>query len=59
MQCDVAVPNKSKYLKTEMRYARAVKINLYNFKSSFKEEGFLRTNSKFSFHIPFNKVYII
>ena len=41
MQCDVCVgviyiSNKSKYLKTEMRYARAVKTNLHNSKSSFK-----------------------
>ena len=44
--------NKSKYIKTKMRYARAVKTNCYNFKSS------LRVSFKpiFSFHIPFNKV---
>ena len=40
IQCDVCggvihISNKSKYLKTDMRYATAVKINLYNFKSSF------------------------
>ena len=40
-QCDVCdgviyMSNKSKYLKTEMRYATAAKTNLYNFKSSFK-----------------------
>ena len=36
--CDGAIwiSNKSKYLKTEVRYTTAVKINLYNFKSSFK-----------------------
>ena len=27
----------------EVKYARAVKANLYNFKSSFKYEGFLQT----------------
>ena len=43
MQCDVCgaggviyISNKSKYLKTEMRYMTAVKTNLYNLKSSFK-----------------------
>ena len=41
MQCDVCggviyISNISKYLKTEMRYATAVKINFYNFKSSSK-----------------------
>ena len=40
MQCDVCegviyILNKSEYLKTEMRYATAVKTNLYNFKSPF------------------------
>ena len=44
-QCDVCggviyISNKSKYLKTEMRYARAVKINHYSFKRSFKWKGF-------------------
>ena len=53
MQCDVCggviyISNKSKYLKTEMRYARAVKINLYNFKISSKNKSFLQTN----FFIP-------
>ena len=48
MQCDVCegviyILNKSEYLKTEMRYVTAVKTNLYNFKSSFKEDGFLQT----------------
>ena len=41
MQCDVYggviyISNKSKYIETEVRYATAVKINLYNFKRSFK-----------------------
>ena len=41
MQSDVCggviyMSNKSKYLKTEMRYATAVKTNLYNFKGFFK-----------------------
>ena len=42
MQCDVCgaviyrISNKSKYLKTEMRYATDVKTNLYNWTSSFK-----------------------
>ena len=41
MQCDVCcvvvfISNKSKYLKTEMRYATTVKTNLYNFKRSLK-----------------------
>ena len=57
MQCDVYavelftyISNKSKYLKTEMRYAIAVKTNLYNFKSSLKNK---RVSFKhiFSFHI--------
>ena len=39
MQCDVCgeviyISNKSKYLKTEMRYATAVKTNLYYFSNS-------------------------
>ena len=60
MQCDVCggviyKSNKSKYLKTEMRYAKAVKTNLYNFKSSFKYEGFLQTNVFISY-IPFNSL---
>ena len=55
MQCDISggvicISNKSKYLKTEIRYARAVKTNLYNLKSSFKYEGFLQTYSLF--HTP-------
>ena len=41
MQCDVCggviyKSKKFKYLKTEVRYTRAVKTNLYNFGSSFK-----------------------
>ena len=32
----IYISNKSKYLKTEMRYARAVKTNLCNFERSFK-----------------------
>ena len=42
MECDVCggvifISNKSKYLKTEMRYTTVVlKTNFYNFKSSFK-----------------------
>ena len=39
MQCDVY---GIKYLKTEMRYAIAVKTNLYNFKSSLKNKSFLQ-----------------
>ena len=31
----IFISNKSKYLKTEVRYATAVKTNIYNFKSSF------------------------
>ena len=46
MQFDVCggliyISNKSKYLKTEMRDATAVKPNLYNLKSCFKYEDFL------------------
>ena len=38
MQCDVFggvlyISNESKYLKIDVRYARAVNTNLYNFKS--------------------------
>ena len=38
MKCGavIYISNKSKYLKTEVRYAKSVKINLYNIKSSFK-----------------------
>ena len=41
LQCDVCgeviyTSNKFKYLENEVRYARAVKTNLYNFKGSFK-----------------------
>ena len=32
----IYMSNKFKYLKTEVRYATAVKTNLYNFKRSFK-----------------------
>ena len=32
----IYISNKSKYLENEVRYARAVKSNLYNFKRSFK-----------------------
>ena len=50
MQCDVCggviyISNKSKYLKTEMRYARAVKTNIYNFKSYLKNKGFFQIYS--------------
>ena len=31
----IFISNKSKYLKTEVRYPTAVKTNIYNFKSSF------------------------
>ena len=31
----IYISNKSKYLNTDVRYATAVKTNLYNFKSSF------------------------
>ena len=56
MQCDVCggvtyISNKSKYLKTEMRYAGAVKTNLYNFKISFQIKGFsLKQLFHFTFH---------
>ena len=45
MQCDVCggviyISNKSKYLKTKMKYVRAVKTNSYNFKCSLKIKGF-------------------
>ena len=50
----IYISNKSKYLKTEMRYAKAVKNNLYNFKSSFKWEDFLQTY----FIYPLMRVYI-
>ena len=48
MQSDVCggviyISNESKYLKTEVTYSRAVKNNLYNFKSYFKKEGFHQT----------------
>ena len=45
--------NKSKYLKTEVRYARAVKTNLCNFKLLLKTLWF-SIKPYFSFHIPFN-----
>ena len=52
MQCDVRdgviyISNKFKYFKTEVRYATAVKTNLYNFRCSFKHI--------YSFHIPFKQ----
>ena len=58
MQCDVCggviyISNKSKYLKTKERYTQAVKNNLYNFKSSFKQEGFLKIKN-FHFIHPLN-----
>ena len=61
MQCDVCggviyISNKSKYLKTEMRYAIAVKTNLYNFKSSLKNKSFLQTYFFISY--TFNQPYI-
>ena len=61
MQCDVCggiiyISNKSKYLKTEMRYATAEKINLYNFynnllnkRVSFKQNSSLRIPFKVFF----------
>ena len=59
IQCDVCggviyISNKSKYLTTEMRYATAVKTNLYNFKTFFSNKVSFKPN--FSFHIPFKKV---
>ena len=46
----IHIKHKSKYLKTEVRYATAGKTNLYNFKS--KRVSFITI---FSFHIPFKR----
>ena len=57
--CDVCsgviyISNKSKYLKTEMRYTTAVKSNLYNFKRSFKHSTRVFISPNISFHISFD-----
>ena len=61
MQCDVCggviyISNKSKYLKTEVKYATAVKTNLHNFKRFFEIRGF-SLNKNVSFHIPFKLLH--